>query len=134
MRRILTTLLTSGLIVALITPATLAAAGDRDGAGPAGTTAEPSVVASARPMTAVPAVSIRASIDRAVATMLKSAPVAAAQGPAPTTRRGKTAIRAQGGGGGKTGMIIGLVSTLVGVAATVYMVREMQKQQVDENK
>jgi fructose-specific phosphotransferase system IIC component len=130
MRRILTTLLTSGLIVALGTPATLAAAGDRDGASPAGTTGEPSIVA-AKPAPIVPALSIRASVDRAVTTMLRAAPIAPTQGPTPTTRRGKTAIRAQGGGG-KTGMIIGLVSTLVGVAATVYMVREMQKQQVDD--
>ena len=131
MRRILTTLLTSALIAALATPATLSAAADRDEAGPARTAEAPSVVAPPAP--AVPMMSIRSSVGRAVSAVLAKDPVA--QGRTPSTRRGKTAIRAQGGGG-KTGMIIGLVSTLVGVAATVYMVREMQKAQkdIDENR
>ena len=40
-------------------------------------------------------------------------------------RSGSDRVRKQGGG--KTGMIIGLVSSLAGVAATVYMVKEMKK-------
>jgi hypothetical protein len=35
-------------------------------------------------------------------------------------------IRKQGGGG-KTGMIIGLVTTLAGAAGTYYMIKEMKK-------
>jgi hypothetical protein len=131
MRGILRTLLTSALIAALATPATLSAAADRDEAGPARTVEASSVVA-VTPAPAVPVLSIRASVDRAVSAVLAKEPVA--QGRTPSTRRGKTAIRAQGqGGGGKTGMIIGLVTTLVGVGATIYMVKEMQKA-TDENK
>ena len=128
MRGILRTLLTSALIAALATPATLSAAADRDGAGSA-RTAEASSVVAVTPAPALP--SIRASVDRAVSAVLAKEPVA--QGRTPSTRRGKTAIRAQGSGGGKTGMIIGLVTTLVGVGATIYMVKEMQKAQ-EENK
>jgi hypothetical protein len=43
--------------------------------------------------------------------------------PTSLPRSGSDRIRKQG----KTGMIIGLVSSVVGVAATVYMVKEMQK-------
>jgi hypothetical protein len=45
--------------------------------------------------------------------------------PTSLPRSGSDRIRKQGGG--KTGMIIGLVSSVVGVAATVYMVKEMKK-------
>ena len=52
---------------------------------------------------------------------------AVAQSSTPRTlpRGTNTRIRKQGGGGGA--MVIGLVSTLVGVAATVYMMKEMKK-------
>jgi hypothetical protein len=43
--------------------------------------------------------------------------------PTSLPRSGSDRIRKQG----KTGMIIGLVSSVVGVAATVYMVKEMKK-------
>lgn len=36
-------------------------------------------------------------------------------------------MQAAGGGGGHTMMIVSLVSTVVGVGATVYMVKQMQK-------
>lgn len=43
-------------------------------------------------------------------------------------RPATSGTRMQGtGGGGHTGMILGLVSTVVGVGATVYMVKQMQK-------
>lgn len=126
MRRILTTLVTTGLVLALATPATLSAATDRDETGPAKIAAEPTIV-TAKPPLAAPvllAPSIRASIDRARAAIIASAP-SAAQAPAPVTRRSTTRIRAQGGG--KSGMIIGLVSTVIGLGATVYMMKMMQK-------
>ena len=63
---------------------------------------------------------------------LKSIPaaksLAAQKVPASLPRTGSNRIRKQGGGG-KTGMIIGLVSTAVGLGATVYMVKEMNKDQ-----
>ena len=53
-------------------------------------------------------------------------PLASAQKvPTNLPRSGSDRVRKQGGG--KTGMIIGLVSSVVGAAATVYMVREMKK-------
>lgn len=39
----------------------------------------------------------------------------------------QSGIRKQSTGGGHTGMILGIVGSLVGVAATVYMVKQMQK-------
>jgi hypothetical protein len=39
----------------------------------------------------------------------------------------KSGARMQSTGGGHTGMIIGLISTAVGVAATVYTVKALQK-------
>ena len=39
----------------------------------------------------------------------------------------KSGVRMQSSGGGHTGMILGIVGSLVGVAATVYMVKQMQK-------
>jgi Flp pilus assembly protein TadB len=65
---------------------------------------------------------------------LASAPAAAPQARAqkvPTSlpRSGSNRIRKQG----KAGMIIGLVSTLAGVAATVYMVKELKKDTGQDN-
>ena len=122
MRRILTTLVTGATVIALATPATVSAAADRDDS----TTSSKSslTMAVAAPATVAPGKSqLRSSIDRAVSTVLESNN--AAGQPGPVTRKGKTTVRAQGGGG-KTGMIIGLVSTVVGLAVTVYMVKAMQ--------
>lgn len=49
--------------------------------------------------------------------------------PTSLPRGGSDRIRKQG----KSGMIIGLVSSLVGVAATVYMVKEMKKDSDQNN-
>lgn len=49
--------------------------------------------------------------------------VSAQKVPLSLPRGGSENVRKQG----KTGMIIGLVSTIAGVAATVYMVKEMNK-------
>ena len=50
---------------------------------------------------------------------LQARPIAAA--------RGRTGVRRQSTGGGHAGMIIGMVSAVVGIGATVYMVKEMEK-------
>jgi hypothetical protein len=60
----------------------------------------------------------------------ETAPAASAQRvPISLPRQGSDRIRKQG----KTGMIIGLVSTVVGAAAAVYMVKEMKKSSDDNN-
>lgn len=45
-----------------------------------------------------------------------------------------TGVRMQRSGGGHTGMIIGLVTTAVGIAATVYTVKALQKSTKDAQK
>jgi hypothetical protein len=123
MRRILTTLVTGATVIALATPATVSAAADRDDSTTSSKSSLPAAVAV--PANAAPGkTQLRSSIDRAVSTVFEST-TSAGQQPGPVTRKGKTTVRAQGGGG-KTGMIIGLVSTVVGLAVTVYMVKAMQ--------
>jgi hypothetical protein len=78
-----------------------------------------SAIAAAQPATHAP-VSIRTSAKEAVGSE------AAAYGPRSMPRQGNDGTRYQGGGG-KTGMIVGLVSAAAGVAATVYMVKYMKK-------
>jgi len=67
---------------------------------------------------------IRASVDRAAARL--------ATQPSVDTRNQRAASAGQGmpmgGGGGKSMMIISLVTTVVGLAATYYVLKEMQKQ------
>jgi hypothetical protein len=69
--------------------------------------------------------SIRAAADRAVRTEALQA--AASDVPTPRPYQGRDRSRKQMGGGSKTGMVIGMVSALAGTAATIYMVKEMQK-------
>jgi hypothetical protein len=67
----------------------------------------------------------RASVATAVSKSVAADQKPAGQG---ATKPGK--IRAQyGGGGGKGQMIMMLVSTVVGLGVTVYMLKYMQKQQ-----
>lgn len=75
--------------------------------------------------------SIRAAAERivqasAVSTRLSDMPVA-------RPYQGKDRSRKQmgGGGGGKSMMVIGMVTALAGTAATIYMVKEMQKNNRD---
>ena len=70
--------------------------------------------------------SIRTAADRAVhAETLR---VAVQEVPVPRPYQGRDRSRKQmGGGGSKAGMVIGLVSALAGTAATIYMVKAMQK-------
>src|SRR5262245_26210810 len=117
MRRILTTLVTGATVIALATPATVSAAADRDDSI-ASSKSSLTTAVTAPANAAAGKSQLRSSIDRAVSTVLASSS-AAGQQPGPVTRKGTTQVRAQGGGGGKTGMIIGLVSTVVGLAVTV---------------
>jgi hypothetical protein len=75
---------------------------------------------------AADAPSIRAAADRIVqATTLQ---MAASDVPVPRPYQARDRSRKQmGGGGSKAGMVIGLVSALAGTAATIYMVKEMRK-------
>ena len=123
MRRILTTLITGATVIALSTPATLLAAADRDDSTASSKSTVTTTAAAPAAATALKS-QLRSSIDRAVSTVFESTS-STGQQPGPVTRKGTTKVRAQGGGG-KTGMIIGLVSTVVGLAVTVYMVKMMQ--------
>jgi hypothetical protein len=79
--------------------------------------------AEAAPNSAAPT-AIRASVDRAAARL--------ATQPSVDRRNERTESAAQGmptgGGGGKGMMIVSLVTTVVGLAATYYVLKEMQKQ------
>jgi hypothetical protein len=131
MRRILTTLVTGATVIALATPAALSAAEDRNDSTASSKSSLTTAVAISADAAAGKS-SIRSSIDRAVSTVFESS-TSAGQQPGPVTRKGTTKVRAQGGGG-KTGMIIGLVSTVVGLAVTVYMVKAMQDSTKDLTK
>jgi hypothetical protein len=63
------------------------------------------------------------------AAIHRAAVQAASQQPAPITlgRPASQAVRKQSTGGGHTMMIISLVSTVAGIAATYYVVKQMQK-------
>jgi hypothetical protein len=73
----------------------------------------------------------KAGTDLAQATPPSAAPVKA-QVPRTMPRTGSDRIRKQGGGPGM--MVFGLISTLVGVGATVYMVKQMKKDTPEEPK
>lgn len=69
--------------------------------------------------------SIRAAAERAVRA--ETLQVAESDVPVPRPYQGRDRSRKQMGGGSKAGMVIGMVSALAGTAATIYMVKEMQK-------
>ena len=66
--------------------------------------------------------SVLRAIEQADAAHLSSLP----QAPRPRPADGRARNQMGMGGGGKTGMIIGLVSAAVGVGLTVYMVKAMK--------
>jgi ATP:corrinoid adenosyltransferase len=103
------------LVVALLAPALPAFAAD--------TTPESTDTAYAVRQGTRQAVSLRESAKQATTTE------AAAYGPRALPRQGSDGVRNQmgGGGGGKTGMIIGLVSAAAGIGLTIYMVKYMKK-------
>lgn len=79
-----------------------------------------SETAKASPSATAPTATIAAAAERAVRT-------ASSGVPAPRPYEGRDRSRKQmGGGGGKTGMVIGLVSAVAGTAATIYMVKQMK--------
>jgi len=80
---------------------------------------------AARP---APSINLRAAIDRAAAGLASSASATAKeQRPAARASAGQAAFGG-GGGGGKGMMIMTLVTTVVGLGATYYLIKEMQKQ------
>jgi len=70
-------------------------------------------------------VDLRAAIDRA-ATQLAAQPATSPRKPHSSSNAGQAAYG--GGGGGKGMLIVTLVKTVVGLGATYYMLKEMQKQ------
>lgn len=68
---------------------------------------------------------LQASIQRAASAAATSASPSNAPNPMPH-RGGKAFFKRSGGG--STGMVIGLVAAVAGVAGTVYMVKEMNKE------
>jgi len=68
----------------------------------------------------------RASVATAVSKSVAADQKTAGQG---VTKPGKIRAQYSGGGGGKGQMIMMLVSTVVGLGVTVYMLKYMQKQQ-----
>lgn len=126
MRRFLSRIVVSLSVVALATPATIASA-----AGPDEATRADVVRAAAPTVSARPAIagSLRDATERAAVAV--TAEQRAGQ-PAPQPgQRGKGA-RYQMGGGGKGGMVMGLVMTVVGLGASVYMIKMMQDKNNDE--
>ena len=71
-------------------------------------------------------VDLRAAIDRA-ATQLAAQPATAPAKQHSSSSAGQAAYGG-GGGGGKGMLIVTLVTTVVGLGATYYMLKEMQKQ------
>lgn len=107
-------IIAAALVLALITPALPAFAADT-----VAETSETVVVRQTATASAVPAITM---------SLRDSAKQAAAQvGPRSLPRQPNEGARMQGGGGGKAGMIIGLVSAAAGIGLTVYMVKYMKK-------
>jgi len=69
---------------------------------------------------------LKASIQRAATTAAATASPSTAPNPMPH-RSGKAFFKRQGGGS-STMMVLGIVGALAGVAGTVYMVKEMNKE------
>ena len=75
-----------------------------------------------------PPAGIRASIDGAVAKLAPQPPVKKSKDS--TSHAAQAAYG--GGGGGKGMLIVTLVTTVVGLGATYYMIKEMQKQTAEQ--
>ena len=88
--------------------------------------AYPGTARAGEPTTrAAQSVDLRAAIDRA-ATQLAAQPATSPRKPHSSSNAGQAAYG--GGGGGKGMLIVRLVTTVVGLGATYYMLKEMQKQ------
>ena len=106
------------LVAALIAPSIPAFAAESTSADHAALERTIVAIAAAQPAAPV-TVSLRNSVKDTIDAQ-------AAYGPRSMPRQNHDGARYQGGGG-KTGMIIGLVSAAAGIAATVYMVKYMKK-------
>ena len=104
MRRTFSQIVASLLIIALVAPAASAAAGQQAGQRP------PSAKS----------VSINAAINRAIAE-------SQATGQAPVGQVKARGIRMQGAG--KSGMIMGLASAVIGIVGMMYMMKYLKDQQ-----
>jgi uncharacterized membrane-anchored protein len=116
------------LVAALIAPSVPAFAAESTATESAALERTIEAIAAAQPTPAQ--VSLRTSAKQAVGTD------AAAYGPRSMPRQPNDGVRHQmgGGGGSNVGMIIGLISAVAGVAATVYMVKQMKKTTDNANK
>lgn len=135
MRRQLWRVASYTLVVTLASPATVAFA-----AGPADDRSKPSPAIEATPV--VPPATVVAITREGQPTSLGSrrawqdevrlatTQVVKQSGRVGVSKPVTSGVRHQGGGG-KSGMITMLVSTVVGLAATVYMIRYMKDQQDD---
>jgi hypothetical protein len=118
MRRFLSAVVINFLAVTLATPAAFAfASEDTAGSGAVTVAPAPAPTPSA----------LRASMERAVVETVAAADRPSFQGVGTPARSKPSGIRMQGGG--KTGMVVGLVSAVAGIATTVYMVKYMRDQQ-----
>lgn len=117
MRVSLCKMLAGLLVVTLVTPAALAQAAGSDVRQAGGSR-------------------LQASIDRAARTVaLEAAPASVPSQPdVPRTlrRAGKGSKQMSGGGGGSMMMVMGLVSTVAGLAGTYYVVKMMKDQNKDQ--
>jgi hypothetical protein len=123
MHRLLSKVVVSLSVLALLTPATIASAADRPDS------VAPSIAVAVPPagglLPAPPNLSVRAAAQRAAIALADRTPAGPVAAP---VRHAPRTVRAQmGGGGGKSGMIMGLVSAVVGVGASIYMYKMMTK-------
>jgi hypothetical protein len=106
MRRTFSQVIAGLVVIALVAPAATAAAGQDIGSRPAAVSAQP--------------LSINAAVNRAVTESQGTA-----QAPVgPVKARG---LRMQGGG--KSGMVMGLASAVIGVVGMMYMMKYLKDQQ-----
>lgn len=123
----LTRLFSTFLVVTLATPASLAMAGS-NGSDPAGPAAKSAPAAEAAPV--IPIVIRDGSLLAATARLAADAAKweqTKVQGRVPVSRPVNRRIRAQGAGG----TVMMLVSTIAGIAGTVYMLKYLKDQQKD---
>lgn len=123
MRRVLTRIVVCLSVVTFATPATIASAAGADEAASPVVAASPAVTA-AQPAAAT---SLRQATERAAAA---TASQRAGQ-PAPQPGQRGTGARYQMGGG-KGAMVMGLVYTVVGLGASIYMIKMMQDRNKDD--
>jgi hypothetical protein len=129
MHRVLSNIVVSSCVVALMAPvATVSAASRVDGA--ASGVAAVDRAAAGDPAAPVTHLSLRESARKVAIELANQQPGT----PVSTTaRKAPRGTRAQmgGGGGGTSGMIVGIVSTVIGIGASVYMYKMMTKQNKD---